>query len=248
MKKYILGIVIIVITLILSTAILIHNYNKIKENKVNKESKKIECTEKIENKNGEFLNIENQKDEKENEKALVKYNGKIYRRTNYVSYIHTCGTPDGIIKNTTVKGKLPEKDFESNLSKEYKMQKGIDGKYIIIFEDKFRIFKETNLSDDELFESLQYVIATVIEVTEERLLIKPLEFKYNISNNLTVDKIKPIAVKLDEFKKEDKIELIKLKNKKIKVYYSGKMEKEEPEKSTPSEIENIYKIKRFLNF
>ena len=175
---------------------------------------------------------------------MVKVKGIIYKNTGYQNGMVTCGTADGEIKTTVEATKEPERDDESNFGKGYEYQSWEDGYINVEIDNKWMLFKDIALKDneDEIPKWVCHFTAEVISTEEDSLMVQATE----IDDEFYFKKIltKPIALPIDNLRheKDGVLTTEGLEGKSVEVYFGGEIEHTEPESSLPISIGDVYRI------
>ncbi len=175
---------------------------------------------------------------------MVKVKGIIYKNTGYQNGMVTCGTADGEIKTTVEATKEPERDDESNFGKGYEYQSWEDGYINVEIDNKWMLFKDIALKDneDEIPKWVCHFTAEVISTEEDSLMVQATE----IDDEFYFKKIltKPIALPVDNLRheKDGVLTTEGLEGKTVEVYFGGEIEHTEPESSLPISIGDVYRI------
>lgn len=175
---------------------------------------------------------------------MVKVKGIIYKNTGYQNGMVTCGTADGEIKTTVEATKEPERDDESNFGKGYEYQSWEDGYINVEIDNKWMLFKDIALKDneDEIPKWVCHFTAEVISTEEDSLMVQATE----IDDEFFFKKVltKPIALPIDNLRheKDGVLTTEGLEGKTVEVYFGGEIEHTEPESSLPISIGDVYRI------
>lgn len=175
---------------------------------------------------------------------MVKVKGIIYKNTGYQNAMVTCGTADGEIKTTVEATKEPERDDESNFGKGYEYQSWEDGYINVEIDNKWMLFKDLALKDneDEIPKWVGHFTAEVISTEEDSLMVQATE----IDDEFFFKKVltKPIALPIDNLRheKDEVLTTEGLEGKTVEVYFGGEIEHTEPESSLPISIGDVYRI------
>lgn len=175
---------------------------------------------------------------------MVKVKGIIYKNTGYQNAMVTCGTADGEIKTSVESTKEPERDDESNFGKGYEYQSWEDGYINVKIDNKWMLFKDLALKDneDEIPKWVGHFTAEVISVEEDSIMVQATE----IDDEFYFKKIltKPIALPVDNLRheKDGVVTTEGLEGKSVEVYFGGEIEHTEPESSLPIYIGDVYRI------
>lgn len=175
---------------------------------------------------------------------MVKVKGIIYKNTGYQNGMVTCGTADGEIKTTVEATKEPERDDESNFGKGYEYQSWEDGYINVEIDNKWMLFKDIALKDneDEIPKWVCHFTAEVISTEEDSLMVQATE----IDDEFFFKKVltKPIALPVDNLRheKDGVLTTEGLEGKTVEVYFGGEIEHTEPESSLPISIGDVYRI------
>lgn len=175
---------------------------------------------------------------------MVKVKGIIYKNTGYQNGMVTCGTADGEIKTTVEATKEPERDDESNFGKGYEYQSWEDGYINVEIDNKWMLFKDIALKDneDEIPKWVCHFTAEVISTEEDSLMVQATE----IDDEFFFKKIltKPIALPVDNLRheKDGVLTTEGLEGKTVEVYFGGEIEHTELESSLPISIGDVYRI------
>ena len=175
---------------------------------------------------------------------MVKVKGIIYKNTGYQNGMVTCGTADGEIKTTVEATKEPERDDESNFGKGYEYQSWEDGYINVEIDNKWMLFKDIALKDneEEIPKWVCHFTAEVISTEEDSLMVQATE----IDDEFYFKKIltKPIALPVDNLRheKDGVLTTEGLEGKTVEVYFGGEIEHTEPESSLPISIGDVYRI------
>ena len=176
-----------------------------KKAKINEKANEPTSTEK----NESVISTE-EKTDKDNDKdilesvlpPMVKVKGIIYKNTGYQNGMVTCGTADGEIKTTVEATKEPERDDESNFGKGYEYQSWEDGYINVEIDNKWMLFKDIALKDneDEIPKWVCHFTAEVISTEEDSLMVQATE----IDDEFFFKKVltKPIALPIDNLRHE----------------------------------------------
>ena len=174
----------------------------------------------------------------------VKVKGIIYKNTGYQNGMVTCGTADGEIKTSVESTKEPERDDESNFGKGYEYQSWEDGYINVEIDNKWMLFKDLALKDneDEILKWVSHFTGEVISVEEDSIMVQATE----IDDEFYFKKIltKPIALPVDNLRleKDGVVTTEGLEGKMVEVYFGGEIEHTEPESSLPISIGDVYRI------
>ena len=175
---------------------------------------------------------------------MVKVKGIVYKNTGYQNAMVTCGTADGEIKTTVEATKEPERDDESNFGKGYEYQSWEDGYINVKIDNKWMLFKDLALKDneDEIPEWVAHFTGKVISVEEASLMVEATE----IDDEFYFKKLftKPIVLAIDNLRheKDGVVSTEGLEGKFVEVYFGGEIKNFEAESSVPISLENIYRI------
>ena len=175
---------------------------------------------------------------------MVKVKGIIYKNTGYQNGMVTCGTADGEIKTTVEATKEPERDDESNFGKGYEYQSWEDGYINVEIDNKWMLFKDIALKDneEEIPKWVCHFTAEVISTEEDSLMVQATE----IDDEFYFKKIltKPIALPVDNLRheKDGVLTTEGLEGKTVEDYFGGEIEHTEPESSLPISIGDVYRI------
>ena len=175
---------------------------------------------------------------------MVKVKGIIYKNTGYQNAMVKCGTADGEIKTTVEATKEPERDDESNFGKGYEYQSWEDGYINVKIDNKWMLFKDLALKDneDEIPKWVGHFTAEVISVEEDSIMVQATE----IDDEFFFKKVltKPIALPIDNLRheKDGVLTTEGLEGKTVEVYFGGEIEHTEPESSLPISIGDVYRI------
>lgn len=175
---------------------------------------------------------------------MVKVKGIIYKNTGYQNGMVTCGTADGEIKTSVESTKEPSNDDESNFGKGYEYQSWEDGYINVEIDNKWMLFKDLALKDneDEILKWVSHFTGEVISVEEDSIMVQATEIddKFFFKKVLT----KPIALPVDNLRheKDGVVTTEGLEGKMVEVYFGGEIEHTEPESSLPISIGDVYRI------
>ncbi len=175
---------------------------------------------------------------------MVKVKGIIYKNTGYQNAMVKCGTADGEIKTTVEATKEPERDDESNFGKGYEYQSWEDGYINVEIDNKWMLFKDLALKDneDEIPKWVAHFTGKVISTEEDSLMVQATE----IDDEFFFKKVltKPIALPIDNLRheKDGVLTTEGLEGKTVEVYFGGEIEHTEPESSLPISIGDVYRI------
>lgn len=175
---------------------------------------------------------------------MVKVKGIIYKNTGYQNAMVTCGTADGEIKTSVESTKEPERDDESNFGKGYEYQSWEDGYINVKIDNKWMLFKDLGLKDneDEILKWVGHFTGKVVSVEEDSIMVQATE----IDDEFFFKKIltKPIALPVDNLRheKDEFLTTEGLEGKTVEVYFGGEIEHTEPESSLPIYIGDVYRI------
>lgn len=175
---------------------------------------------------------------------MVKVKGIIYKNTGYQNAMVTCGTADGEIKTSVESTKEPERDDESNFGKGYEYQSWEDGYINVKIDNKWMLFKDLGLKDneDEILKWVGHFTGKVVSVEEDSIMVQATE----IDDEFFFKKIltKPIALPVDNLRheKDEFLTTEGLEGKTVEVYFGGEIEHTEPESSLPISIGDVYRI------
>lgn len=175
---------------------------------------------------------------------MIKVKGIIYKNTGYQNAMVTCGTADGEIKTSVESTKEPERDDESNFGKGYEYQSWEDGYINVKIDNKWMLFKDIALKDneDEIPKWVCHFTAEVISTEEDSLMVQATE----IDDEFFFKKVltKPIALPIDNLRheKDGVLTTEGLEGKTVEVYFGGEIEHTEPESSLPISIGDVYRI------
>jgi len=175
---------------------------------------------------------------------MVKVKGIIYKNTGYQNAMVTCGTADGEIKTTVEATKEPERDDESNFGKGYEYQSWEDGYINVEIDNKWMLFKDLALKDneDEIPKWVGHFTGKVISVEEDSIMVQATE----IDDEFYFKKLftKPIVLAIDNLRheKDGVVSTEGLEGKFVEVYFGGEIEHTEPESSLPISIGDVYRI------
>ena len=175
---------------------------------------------------------------------MVKVKGIIYKNTGYQNAMVKCGTADGEIKTSVESTKEPERDDESNFGKGYEYQYWEDGYINVIIDNKWMLFKDLALKDneDEIPKWVGHFTAEVISTEEDSIMVQATE----IDDEFYFKKLftKPIVLAIDNLRheKDGVVSTEGLEGKFVEVYFGGEIEHTEPESSLPISIGDVYRI------
>ncbi|WP_099950342.1 hypothetical protein [Ezakiella peruensis] len=175
---------------------------------------------------------------------MVKVKGIIYKNTGYENAMVKCGTADGEIETSVESTKEPEIDDESNFGKGYEYQYWEDGYINVEIDNKWMLFKDINLKDneEEIPKWVGHFTGKVISVEEDSIMVQATE----IDDEFYFKKIltKPIALPVDNLRheKDEFLSTEGLEGKSVEVYFGGEIEHTEPESSLPIYIGDVYRI------
>ena len=200
----------------------------------------------------ERISSTGEKTDKDNDKdivesvlpPMVKVKGIIYKNTGYQNGMVTCGTADGEIKTSVESTKEPSNDDESNFGKGYEYQSWEDGYINVEIDNKWMLFKDLALKDneDEILKWVSHFTGEVISVEEDSIMVQATE----IDDEFYFKKIltKPIALPVDNLRheKDEVVTTEGLEGKMVEVYFGGEIEHTEPESSLPISIGDVYRI------
>ncbi len=185
-------------------------------------------------------------DDKENENTgddmtektyppCVNIDGKVYKDTGYIHGMIKCGTYDGEIDSTVKISELPKKHNQSNFGVGYGYQVWGDDMVLVHIKEEnsrdmhFYIFYDINKKLDSIPDGVCNITALVKEVDEENAKIKVSEIEipeeYGYFEFPNDDEKALIEMPTDNYFDEDMtdktVDITKLKDKKIRVYFDG---------------------------
>lgn len=195
---------------------------------------------------------------------MVRIEGKLYQDTGYVNSCLKCGTADGEIKSSVSPDLVPTQNDQSNFGEgfEYQFWKSPyinvkTGDYYWLFEEvDEKSLNSANLEDSSDKKALQkkpipdavaHFTATVQEVQEDALLVTLTEISEEfdwIFRAKGMEEIKPISLPIENlnYAKDGKVTTQGLQGKSVEVWFNGSIREEEPEKSNPIILGQIYRI------
>lgn len=180
----------------------------------------------------------------------VMVEGELYQDMGYVNGCVKCDTADGEITSSVDGSKLPEKDNESNFGTGYEYQLWDDAHINVKIDDKWVIFQNIAISSWTIPDEVAHFTATVIETEDDNLLAtfteKPDEFKSDEFDWLLGKFAKPMRIPIDNLEHTIDGKTVTtegLKDKEVEIWFDGSFKNTEPEKSCPSELGEVYKIK-----
>ena len=169
----------------------------------------------------------------------VKVSGTIYEDTGYENAMVTCGTMDGEIKTTVSEKEMPVNDDESNFGTGYGYQVWEEGYINIQIDNKWILFKDIELKDDDSIPKyVAHFTAKITQADEDAIMVEAthVDEEFYFKELLT----KPISLPLDAF--GDSTDIKDLAGKTVEVYFGGEIKTTEPESSIPIHLEKIYRI------
>lgn len=181
---------------------------------------------------------------------MVMVGGKLYKDTGYVNSAVTCGTADGRITSSVGGKRMPEKDDQANFGDGYEYQYWDDDSVNVKIDGKWCLFRDPDMSADEMPDCVASFIADVLEDADGRLLVDPVDapdaFKWLI-NEWSNPKIKPISLPTENLwiPSEDggrKPGTESLLGKRVQVWFDGTIKNDQPEMSYPVELGEVYRI------
>ncbi|MDO4778348.1 MAG: hypothetical protein Q4A42_02190 [Tissierellia bacterium] len=179
---------------------------------------------------------------------MVMINDHLYKDTGYINSALKCGTADGEIITSVESLKKPQKNDESNFGTGYEYQFWTEGYVNVKINDRWTLFQKLSTKNTDMPKWVANFNAEVMEVKEDRLLVKitdiPEDFKW-IFKSKGIEKIKPVSLTIENLRKTDdgkEIKIKDLKGKTVQVWYDGSIKYAEPEMSNPMELGKIYRI------
>lgn len=179
---------------------------------------------------------------------MVMINDHLYKDTGYINSVLKCGNADGEIITSVESLKKPQKNDESNFGTGYEYQFWTEGYVNVKINDRWTLFQKLSIKNTDMPKWVANFNAEVMEVKEDRLLVKitdiPEDFKW-IFKSKGIEKIKPVSLTIENLRKTDdgkEIKIKDLKGKTVQVWYDGSIKNSEPEMSNPMELGKIYRI------
>lgn len=187
---------------------------------------------------------------------MIMVDGKLYQDTGYVNSSMLCGTCDGEVKTSVDASKKPAQNDESNFGKGYGYQFLDENMINVKIDDDFVIFKEVGYEPENdipnvaNYRDVAYFDADVIGTDEdnESILLEvydiPKRFTWIFNKFSSLDEVKPIRVSLDakRYPYMESVFANNFKDKKVRIYFDGKLKNTEAEMSNPMECNNVYCI------
>ena len=174
---------------------------------------------------------------------MVRIKDELYLSTGYANSLVTCGTADGQITSTVPNSQEPQEDNQSNFGKGYDWQVWEGGYVNVKIGDQWMLFQNIAMNSNQIPTCVAHFKARVLETEEDRLLVQATEIDDGfvlLKRALT----KPISLPIDnlDHAKDGQVTTQGLEGKEVEVWFDGKISQEEPEKSTPIFLGQIYKI------
>ena len=169
----------------------------------------------------------------------VKVSGTVYEDTGYINAMVKCDTADGEIKTTVSEKELPANDDESNFGTGYGYQVWEDGYINVQIDNKWILFKDIELKDDDSIPKyVAHFTAKITQADEDGIMVEAthVDEEFYFKELLT----KPISLPLDAF--DNSADTKDLAGKTVEVYFGGEIKNTEPESSIPIHLEKIYRI------
>lgn len=186
---------------------------------------------------------------------MVMVDGKLYKDTGFVNSAVNCGTCDGKIKSSVKGSEKPTKNDESNFGKGYGYQTGSEYTINVKIDDDWVIFRDVDYKSEKNdipyvanFDGVAYFDAEVIDTDEDCILLKisevPDNFMWISKKYGSVEDLKPVRMNIEcpIYPNDKFVSAENFMNKKVRIYFDGKLNNTESEMSNPMECNHVYCI------